>query len=108
MVFEKGRKEVSASAQGIRTVEIGEYKVNVPVAAFFDMAQTRAVADAIVVAKDLMDGSRSMKQVCEEAIDSVMGYDPENGGSMHRARPRPIDLAAVLNRHPQMLCIQKR
>jgi len=108
MVFEKGRKEVSASAQGIRTVEIGEYKVNVPVAAFFDMAQTRAVSDAIVVAKDLMDGSRSMKQVCEEAVDSVMGYDPENGGSMHRARPRPIDLAAVLNRHPQMLCIQKR
>ncbi len=108
MAFGKGRKEVSASAQGIRTVEIGEYKVNVPVAAFFDMAQTRAVADAVVAAKDLMDGSRPMKQVCEEAIEAVMGYDPGNGGSMHRARPRPIDLAAVLNRHPQMLCIQKR
>ncbi len=108
MVFEKGRKEVSVAAQAIRTVEIGEYKVSAPVAAFFDMAQTRAVADAIAVAKDLMDGSRSMKQVCDEAISAVMTYDPENGGSMYRARPRSIDLAAVLNRHPQMLCIQKR
>lgn len=107
IVYEKGRKEVSASAQGIRTVEIGEYKVNVPVAAFFDNAQTRAVADAVVIAKDLMDGSKSMLEICTEAVEAVMSYDPENGGSMHRARPRPMDLAAVLNRHPQMLCIQK-
>ena len=107
IMYEKGRKEVSASAQGIRTVEIGEYKVNVTVAAFFDNAQTRAVADAVVVAKDLMDGSKSMLEVCTEAVEAVMSYDPENGGSMHRARPRPMDLAAVLNRHPQMLCIQK-
>lgn len=108
IVYEKGRKEVSASSQGIRTVEIGEYKVNVPVAGLFDTAQTRAVADAVMVAKDLMDGSRSMADMCKEAIDIVMAYDPENGGSMHRARPRPIDLAMVLNRHPQMLAIQKR
>lgn len=108
IVYEKGRKEVSASAQGIRTVEIGEYKVNVPVSGLFDTAQTRAVADAVVVAKELMDGSMSMEEVCRTAIDTVMAYDPENGGSMHRARPRPMDLAAVMNRHPQMLCIQKR
>lgn len=108
IVYEKGRKEVSASAQGIRTVEIGEYKVNVPVSGLFDTAQTRAVADAVVVAKDLMDGSMSMEEVCRAAVDAVMTYNPENGGSMHRARPRPMDLAAVLNRHPQMLCIQKR
>ena len=108
IVYEKGRKEVSASAQGVRTVEIGEYKVNVPVSGLFDTAQTRAVADAVVVARELMDGSRSMAEVCKAAVDAVMAYDPENGGSMHRARPRPLDLAAVLNRHPQMLCIQKR
>lgn len=65
-------------------------------------------ADAVVLARDLMDGSRSMAEVCRQAVDAVMAYDPENGGSMHRARPRPMDVAAVLNRHPQMLCIQKR
>ena len=108
IVYEKGRKEVSVTAQGIRTVEIGEYKVNVPVAGFFDMAQTRAAADAVALARDLMDGSRSMAEVCRQAVDAVMAYDPENGGSMHRARPRPMDVAAILNRHPQMLCIQKR
>ena len=108
IVYEKGRKEVSTAAQGVRTVEIGEYRVNVPVSGLFDTAQTRAVADAVVVARDLMDGSRSMADVCTMAVDAVMAYDPENGGSMHRARPRPMDLAAVLNRHPQMLCIQKR
>ncbi len=108
IVYEKGRKEVSVTAQGVRTVEIGEYKVNVPVSGLFDTAQTRAVADAVVVARELMDGSRSMEEVCRIAVDAVMTCDPENGGSMHRARPRPMDLAAVLNRHPQMLCIQKR
>ena len=108
IVYEKGRKEVSTAAQGVRTVEIGEYRVSVPVSGLFDTAQTRAVTDAVVVARDLMDGSRSLADVCTMAVDTVMAYDPENGGSMHRARPRPMDLAAVLNRHPQMLCIQKR
>ena len=108
IVYEKGRKEVSTSAQGVRTVEIGEYKVNVPVSGLFDTAQTRAVADAVAMAREMMDGSASMLDVCRAAVDAVMAYDPENGGSMHRARPRPMDLAAVMNRHPQMLCIQKR
>ena len=108
IVYEKGRKEVSTSAQGVRTVEIGEYKVNVPVSGLFDTAQTRAVADAVAAAREMMDGSASMLEVCRAAVDAVMAYDPENGGSMHRARPRPMDLAAVMNRHPQMLCIQKR
>lgn len=110
IVYEKARKEVSINAVAIRTIEIGEYKVNVPVAALFDMAQTRMLADAAVVMKDLMDGSRSMYDACREAIDIVMENDlsSENGDGMHHATIRPIDLAAVMNRHPQMLAIQKR
>ena len=108
MSFEKGRKEVSVSAPAVRTVEVGEYRVSAPVAGFFDTAQTRAAADAVAVARELMDGSRPMREVCAMAVDAVMSYDPENGGSMHRARPRPMDVAAILSRHPQMLCIQKR
>ena len=88
-------------------MEIGEYRVNVPVAGFFDTAQTRAAADAVAVARELMDGSRTMAEVCRAAVDAVMSYDPDNGGTMHRARPRAMDVAAVLNRHPQMLCIQR-
>lgn len=109
MVFEKGRKEVSTSAISIRNIEIGEYKINVPVAGLFDMAQTRALADALVFAKDLMDGSRSMLQVCTEAVNMMRSndIDGEDGQGMHHATVRPIDVAAVINRHPQMLAIQK-
>lgn len=109
MVFEKGRKDISTAAVSIRNVEIGEYKVNVPVAGLFDMTQTRALADALIFAKDLMDGSRSMLQVCTEAIRMMEENDlnGEDGQGMHHATVRPIDLAAVINRHPQMLAIQK-
>lgn len=110
MVFEKGHRDVNVTAQAIRTIEIGEFKVNVPVAALFDTSQTSTIADAIAVMKDMMDGSKSMAEVCRAAIDSVKAEDDsiESGVGMHHATIRPIDLAAVVNRHPQMLAIQKR
>ena len=108
--FEKGRKEVSAAAADIRTVEIGEYKVSVPMAALFDLSQTRAVADSIALARDLMDGSMTMKEACEAAVESLRSADSEEGSvsAMYHAYPRPIDIAAVLNRHPDMLAIRKK
>lgn len=107
--FEKARKEVSTAAVSVRCVEIGERKVDVPVAGIFDMAQTHAIADAIVVAKEMMDGSRSMADLCRAAIEAMNADDAstENGNGMHHAEIRPVDLAAVLDRHPQMLAIQK-
>ncbi len=105
--FEKGRKDVSTSAPAIRTVEIGEYKVQVPVAGFFDTAQTRMVADAIAVAKDMMDGSASLREVCEMSLSKVEGIDASEGTGMVHARARAVDMAAVLSRHPQMLFIRK-
>ena len=110
MVFEKGHRDVNVTAPAIRTIEIGEFKVNVPVAALFDVSQTSTIADAIAVMKDMMDGSKSMSEVCRAAIDSIKADDDsiENGNGMHHAMIRPIDLAAVVNRHPQMLAIQKR
>lgn len=109
MVFEKGRRDVSVTAISIRTVEIGEYKVDVPVAALFDMGQTRMLADAIVRARDAMDGSRTLIDVCRDAVEGLMAEDKASacGQGMYHARVRPMDVAAVLNRHPQMLAIQK-
>lgn len=108
--YEKGRKEVSVTAPSVRAVEIGEYRSEAPVAGVFDTAQTRLIADALVVARELMDGSRTLRQVCEESIAQVMAEDRESkdGQGMHHAYARPIDMAAFLNRHPQMLAIQKR
>ena len=105
--FEKGRKDVSTSAPSVRTVEIGEYKVGVPVAGFFDQGQTRMVADAIAVAKDMMDGSRPLRALCEEALAKVESDDASEGKGMGHARARAVDMAAVLSRHPQMLFVKK-
>jgi len=106
IVYEKGRKEVSVTAKSIRTVEIGEFDVNVPVAALFDISQTRTVADAATVMKDLMDGTDTMLNICTRSIQTVESSDDTS--RMYHVSIRPIDLAAVLNRHPQMLAIQKR
>lgn len=110
MVFEKGHRDVNVVTQSIRTIEIGEFKVNVPVAALFDISQTNTVADVIAVMKDLMDGSKSMLETCKLAIQMLKEEDDsiDNGKGMHHATVRPIDVAAVVNRHPQMLAIQKR
>lgn len=105
--FEKGRKEVSTSAPSVRVVEIGEYKISAPVVGFFDQSQTRMVADAIAAAKDMMDGSRSLRVLCEEALAKVSSDDSSNGTGMGHAHARPIDMAAVLSRHPQMLFVKK-
>ena len=105
--FEKNRKDVSTGAPSVRTVEIGEYKVNVPVAGFFDPAQTREAADAIAVAREMMDGSQSLRSVCEKALAKVEADDASEGTGMGHAHARAIDMAAVLSRHPQMLFIRK-
>ncbi len=105
--FEKGRKDVSTSAPSVRVIEVGEYKVSVPVAGFFDTAQTREAADAIAAARDLMDGSRTLAEVCRMAVETVESDDEANGTGMPHAHARAVDVAAVLNRHPQMLFIRK-
>ncbi len=110
MVFEKGHRDVNVVAQEIRTIEIGEFKVHVPVAALYDISQTSTVADAIAVMKELMDGSKSMLDTCRVAISILKETDDakDSATGMHHAQIRAVDLAAVVNRHPQMLAIQKR
>ncbi|MBP5203794.1 MAG: hypothetical protein J6Z16_04120, partial [Candidatus Methanomethylophilaceae archaeon] len=107
--FEKGRKDLSVSAPSVRTVEIGSERIDVPTAALFDVSQTRAVADAILAAREEMDGSRTLAEVCSRAVESLRTADSKEDGVLcaYHAYPRPVDVAAVLNRHPQMLMIRK-
>ncbi len=109
IVYEKGHRDVNVVSQDIRVIEIGDFKVNVPMAALFDISQSSTVADAVAYMKDLMDGSRTMQEACREAIDSIRAEDDsaDSGTGMHHVTIRPIDVAAVLNRHPQMLAIRK-
>lgn len=110
IVYEKGHRDVNVTAQAIRTIEIGEFKVNVPVAAFFDISQTSTAADTIALMKDMMDGSKNMLETCKAAIEQIRADDEsaDSGTGMHHVTVRPIDVASVMNRHPQMLAIQKR
>ena len=107
--FEKGRKEISTSADSIRCVEIGVQKIDVPFAAFFETAQTKAAADAFVFAREIADGSKTMREVCEEAVLSEKRSDSEPGNvsGMYHSYPRAVDLAAAIGRHPQLLVIKK-
>ncbi len=109
MSFEKGRKDLSVSAPSVRAVEIGSLRIEVPTAAFFDMSQTRAAADAVLAMKDGMDGSKTLAELCSEAVESLKASDSEDGNvsCAYHAYPRPIDVAAVVNRHPQVLMIRK-
>lgn len=108
--YEKGRKEVSVTASSVRSIEIGTYQVNAPVAAVYDMSQARTIADIIAVARELMDGSRTLLQVVTEAIGIVKAQDEakDSATGMWHSQVRDLDVAAFLNRHPQMLCIQRK
>jgi hypothetical protein len=57
-----------------------------------------------------MDGSKNMLDTCNAAIAILKEADEakDSATGMHHAQIRAIDLAAVVNRHPQMLAIQKR
>ncbi len=109
MDFEKGRKKVSTAATSIRVVEMGEQKVSAPMAALFEMSQTRTLADAIAIAKESMDGSKSLQESCEEAVSMLREADSEAGNTtgMYHATVRPMDIAAFLSRHPDVLMIRK-
>jgi hypothetical protein len=50
-----------------------------------------------------------MKEACQGAVDSLRASDSTEGNvsAMYHAYPRPIDVAAVLSRHPDMLAIRK-
>ncbi len=110
IVYEKGHRDVNIVSKSIRSIEIGEFIVNIPVAALFDISQTSTIADAAIMMKDLMDGSADMLETCEKAISMLKEQDDsvDNGIGMHHVTIRAIDLAALMNRHPQMLAIQKR
>jgi predicted ABC-class ATPase len=109
IVFAKGRKEVHTAPAGIRSVEIGPDVVNTPNSALFDKCQTVALAYAVALAKDLMDGTMTMKEI-SEAVTSATSAESVKADSTvgpDLAEFRPMELAAVLNRHLQTLAIQK-
>ena len=104
----KGRKEDHAAALSASKMEIGETIIRIPYHVK-DVCEMSSMADAILDAKDIMDGTSTLKEVAER-LESVyrkkIGSAEENIGP-DKAAFRRYDLAAVINRHPDIVFAQR-
>ncbi len=98
----KGKHEAKTRSYGVSGIAFGRHDIELQsVEQIVDSSQTRAMAEALVYARSLMDGRRTIAEILR-AVELAM----EDGGldalSRHRpadlARFRPLELAAALNR----------
>ena len=104
----KGRKEGHAAALSSSKIEIGETIIRIPYHVK-DVCEMSSAADAVLGAKDIMDGTSTLKEIAER-LESVyrkkIGSADENIGP-DKAAFRRYDLAAVINRHPDIVFAQR-
>jgi len=108
MNITKGRKDVHAAALSASKVEIGESMIKIP-RSVRDVCEMSSMADAMLEAKDMMDGTMTMKEVAERlevAYRRKIGSVEENIGP-DRTAFRKYDLAAIINRHPDIVFAQR-
>lgn len=99
----KGRREVNVKTRGLRTVQFGEETIDLSaVAQLVDDSQTRALADALVYAREqYMDGQRSLAEVLRLVLRDIArdGLDVLNNRKPgFYAEFRRFELGAALNR----------
>jgi len=99
----RGRREVSVKVRGRATIQFGEETVDLSaVSQIVDPSQTRAIAEAILYARErYMDGDRSLRAV----LDAVAADLTREGLAVlsrrsvgNHAAFRPLEFAAALNR----------
>ncbi|MFO8050808.1 MAG: ABC-ATPase domain-containing protein [Thermoplasmatota archaeon] len=98
----KGRRAVSIKTKGLHSILFGRTHIDLTgLEQLMDMSQTRAIADGIRLAKEHMDGKRSL----DEVLDIVMELIQENGLDVLSGSPngsyamfRKMDIAAGINR----------
>ena len=99
----KGRREVSIKTRGLQTVQFGSQEIDLTaVAQLVDSSQTRALAAALVYARETyMDRTRSIREV----LDLVMNDIHQKGLDVLHRKPledyasfRKFEMAAALNR----------
>jgi hypothetical protein len=89
-------------------MEFGETIIKIPVP-LVDVCQMAAVADAMIDAKEMMDGSVTMRDLVRMLVDTSVkriGSADVNIGP-DRAVFRIFDIAAVINRHPGIVVAQR-
>jgi predicted ABC-class ATPase len=98
----KGKKDVKVKARGRSAIEFGRFHIDLTsVEQLVDGGQTRAIAMAMVHAKQSMDGTRTVAQLLEEIArrmdtDGLDAITPNKEADL--VRFRPLEFAAALNR----------
>ncbi|MDR0777925.1 MAG: ABC-ATPase domain-containing protein [Methanomassiliicoccaceae archaeon] len=104
----KGRNEVNSIVLSASKIEFGETVIKLPVP-LPDICQTAAVADVMIDAKEMMDGSVTMRDLVKRLEDisrkRINSADVNIGPD--RAMFRIFDIAAVINRHSGIVVAQK-
>jgi predicted ABC-class ATPase len=90
-------------AKGLRTILFGSQHMDLSaVEQLIDPAQTRAIADAVCLARDrFVNGSRPMREVVDGIADAIdkKGLDALDNRKMGcYAEPRTLEIAAAINR----------
>ena len=105
----RGRKSIKVDARGRDRIVFGTQEIDLlGVEQILDASQTRAIALALVLARErFMKPGRSLIEILdaiEDLVDTegLAALDPYGARGQHPgalARPRRIELAAALNRH---------
>ena len=98
----KGRKDVNIKCPSITSIAFGNTIIDLAgLEQLVDISQTRAIAEALYVARHYMNCSRPLSDIIESLFQQIreLGLDvlsPFPAG--HFAMPRPLEVAAALNR----------
>ncbi len=98
----RGKHEAKVTAVGLRTIRFGLHEIDLSaVGQIVDPAQTAAIGRAILLARDAMDGERTLR----DAVAIVMRAIARGGPDVLSPYPsgdyaafRPCELAAAINR----------
>ena len=109
----RGKREVKLSVKGKHTIIFGRQTIDLSaVEQIVDVSQTRAIADAIIYARNrYMDGRRTLCEVVDllERDIEAKGLDVINPLPLGiYARPRRFEIAAAINRLRGLTIIANR
>ncbi len=98
----KGKRDVKITVRGPRIIEFGTHRIDLSaIEQLIHTGQARAIAEAMVSAKKLMNGNRSLRELLDEVMARI---DEEGLDSVGAKKPgdlvrfRRLELAAALNR----------
>ncbi|MFP4268363.1 MAG: ABC-ATPase domain-containing protein [Spirochaetaceae bacterium] len=98
----KGKRDVKITLRGPRIIEFGTERIDLTsIEQLIHPGQARAIAEAMVTARRVMDGKKTLKELLDEVMSRIdrEGLDAVGGkkpGDL--VRFRRLELAAALNR----------